>query len=912
MSTQPPVPGQRWVSDSEPELGLGIILKAEFGRVEVLFPAAGERRQYALKSAPLRRVAFTEGDRIKLHDGGELLVESVAERGGLLFYRTAAREVPEAELSDTLSFSRPDERLLAGQTDDLPVAALRAEALGWQSAIRRSLVRGFVGGRVDLIPHQLSIAAEVASRLLPRVLLADEVGLGKTIEAGLILHRLHLTGRAARILILVPEPLVHQWFVELLRRFNLLFSIFDAERCESIELHDPDANPFLDSQLVLCPVSLLVDDPARAQQALAAGWELLIVDEAHHLQWSPHDASPAYRLVEALAGRAPGVLLLTATPQQLGPEGHFARLRLLDPDRYTDLARFLGEAEHYEQVARAIDRLIDGAPLSGEDVALFGGDSPRLRARCAEVVAGNSAARPALVADVLDSFGTGRVMFRNTRAALTGFPERRARLIPLEPSGKADGTAVKVKWLAALLKELREEKILLICRTRELAEEIHARLQREMNVPCGLFHEGLTLLQRDRNAAFFAEEEGARILLCSEIGSEGRNFQFAHHLVLFDLPRDPELLEQRIGRLDRIGQSATIQIHVPFLPGSSDETLARWYHDGLGAFEKNLPGASEIAAAVADELTRALAEPGETALAPLLARSREERRRVATQLAQGYDRLLELNSSKPGKAAEIAALIRAADADTAFEEFFVRLLDHFGVLVEDLSPRTYLLRPGHLFTDAFPALPEEGMSVTFDRARALSRDDLGFLTGDHPLVRGALDLLLSGEAGNSAFGVAKTAGGEAILLEVTALAECVAPPALHVERFLPPAPIRVVVDHAGSDVTAAVPAALALEKGDVFRLLDRGAVKKRIFPAMLAKALALAGEQMTAVTAAAAREADTQLQGEVRRLEDLSEINRHVAPEEIEAARAQSAALAAAIAGARLRVDSVRLILRTG
>ena len=106
-----------------------------------------------------------------------------------------------------------------------------------QSGSRRS--RGFVGGRVDLIAHQMSIAGEVAARLVPRVLLADEVGLGKTIEAGLILHRLHLTGRAERILILVPEPLVHQWFVEMLRRFNLLFSIFDEERCASIEQHDP-------------------------------------------------------------------------------------------------------------------------------------------------------------------------------------------------------------------------------------------------------------------------------------------------------------------------------------------------------------------------------------------------------------------------------------------------------------------------------------------------------------------------------------------------------------------------------------------------------------------------------------------------------------------------------------------------
>src|SRR6185503_13008343 len=104
------------------------------------------------------------------------------------------------------------------------------------------------------------------------------------------------------------------------------------------------------------------------------------------------------------------------------------------------------------------------------------------------------------------------------------------------------------------------------------------------------FHENLTLVQRDRNAAWFAEENGARILLCSEIGSEGRNFQFSHHLVLFDLPLDPELLEQRIGRLDRIGQASEIQVHVPYVVGSSHEVLACWYQQGLNSFEKNLAG----------------------------------------------------------------------------------------------------------------------------------------------------------------------------------------------------------------------------------------------------------------------------------------------------------------------------------
>ena len=766
---------------------------------------------------------------------------------------------------------------------------------------------------MDLIPHQLSIAAEVAGRLRPRVLLADEVGLGKTIEAGLILHRLHLTGRAERILILVPEPLIHQWFVEMLRRFNLLFSLFDEERCLAIQQHDGAANPFLDSQLIICSVDYPAGAPARAAQVLEAGWDLVVVDEAHHLEWTPELASPAYRLVESLAAQTAGLLLLTATPQQLGPEGHFARLRLLDPERYAELPAFLAEAEQYEAAAAAIDRVLEGQPLRKGERTVFAGKSPRVRQLAEELASGDEGARSRLVAAMLDEFGVGRVMYRNTRAALSGFPERRVQLVPLDLAKGIDSTQAKVRWLTELLRELGEKtKVLLICRTRELVEEIAERLQREVNVAAGLFHEGLTLLQRDRNAAFFAEPEGARLLLCSEIGSEGRNFQFAHHLVLFDLPENPELLEQRIGRLDRIGQSATIEIHVPYVRGTESEVLARWYHEGLDAFEHTAPGAVETRHEVEAELAALRTKFSAAKMEKLLTRSRKLREALAKKLERGRDRLLELNSSQPERAAELIRAIRTLDADEAFETYFVRLLDHFGVQVEDLGRRSYILRPGQLITDAFPALPEEGKSVTFERTQALSREDLGFMSAEHPMARSTWDLLLGSEAGNSAFGMWKTPGSESILLEYVAVVECVAPAALHLDRFLPPTPVRVVVDHALADHSQdeALEAA-QLEKGDIFRLLDRGAVKKKLLPAMFTHVQTLAAARMAAMVAGATAAMNTQLQSEIARLESLREHNDHIKPEEISGLRAQQEQLAAALASAHLRTDALRLIFRT-
>jgi ATP-dependent helicase HepA len=906
MDTSKIVPGQRWVSETEPELGLGIMLNVEFKRVEVMFPAAGERRQYALESAPLRRVVLKVGESLETHNGDVLEIDEVLEVDHLLIYLCGGREVGEDRLSDTMSFSRPEDRLLGGRVDDLNTYDLRVEALQRQCDVLKSPVRGFVGGRVDLIPHQMYIAGEVASRMTPRVLLADEVGLGKTIEACLVMHRLHLTGRADRILIVLPEPLLHQWFVELLRRFNLLFSLFDEERCQAIE-GEGDANPFLDSQLVLCSVDFLAGNAKRAQQVIDAGWDLLIVDEAHHLEWSAKSPSAAYQLVESLAQKTSGLMLLTATPRQLGAEGHFARLRLLDPDRYTDMESFQSDTDHFEVVADAVARLEAGEPLSAEDRALFIAKSERIHDHCRALDSGDESARALLIRDLLDTFGTGRVMFRNTRAALSGFPERKATLVELTQKNEEDDLKVKILWLVELLKKLEDQKVLLICRTRELSEQISECLQEVINIKCGHFHEGMTLLQRDRSAAYFAEDDGARILICSEIGSEGRNFQFAHHLVLFDLPDDPELLEQRIGRLDRIGQTETIHIHVPYLKGTYGEVLARWYHEGLNAFEQSLHGATEIMRELGGKPPKkGMHEPS---LLAFIEVSKQCRERVAQKLGRGYDRLLELNSSRPELAQEQIAEIAQMDRDLGSEAFLVRMWDHFGLHVEELVRRSYLLLPGHLITDSFPSLPDEGLNVTFDRTRALSREDTSFMSWDHPVARTALELLLTSEAGNASFGVWEGAPMKGVLLEAYAVVECIAPAELHSDRFLPVTPIRVQVDHTGEDRTDDFHvSARQLRSGDLHQLLKQEAFRRNILPMMLERCYSIVGEQKQDVIDEAQKLAHAKLSGEIDRLVALKEVNDHVGEDEIEAIRNQRNDLRRVISKARLRFDAVRVI----
>ena len=191
-------------------------------------------------------------------------------------------------------------------------------------------------------------------------------------------------------------------------------------------------------------------------------------------------------------------------------------------------------------------------------------------------------------------------MFRNTRKALKGIPQAQTR----SPSArfnleKAPHLSNKrFEWLVDWLSEHREEKVLLICQTRTLVEEIYEAVQEQINLKLSQFHEGLNLVQRDRQAAYFADPDGARVLLCSEIGSEGRNFQFAHHLILWDLPENPELVEQRIGRLDRIGQTSTIHIHLPYIKETGEEVWVQFYNQGVGIFNHPVPTALILSSSI--------------------------------------------------------------------------------------------------------------------------------------------------------------------------------------------------------------------------------------------------------------------------------------------------------------------------
>ncbi len=839
--------GQRWISTPEPDLGLGIILEAANRRVVIAFPAAEEERTYAADRAPLSRVQFQAGDDINVPEQPPLKVREVQEHNGCLVYFAEdsngdIHPVPEQILSAQIQLHSARDRLLAGQLDHPKRYELRVSTLEQRNRARAGHSRGLLGPRVELLPHQFYIARNVAERAQPRVLLADEVGLGKTIEAGLILHQQMLDERIKRVLILVPDSLVHQWLVEMRRRFNLNFSIFDEARCRDIDPYRDDANtiffdedaekareqnPFESEQLLIASIDWLASHPRRSQQLVDAGWDTLVVDEAHHLQWQPGaEPSPGYALLETLSQAIPSVLLLTATPENAGIDGHFARLRLLDPERYSDLEAFRAEQSSYAGISELIRQL----HTADSDQDLL---KPLADYLDDELLTAFTASpddhREAAIEALLDRFGTGRSLFRNSRASVGGFPARALHEHPLEAPALYRAAASelelddrlrpeqllgedwtgcdpRVQWLEKFLLSQPDTRCLLICANTDTARELELYMRLRRGIASAVFHEEMSLLERDRAAAYFADpDDGAQLLVCSEIGSEGRNFQFAEHLVLFDLPLNPDLLEQRIGRLDRIGRRGEVNIHIPFYQDSAQQTLLHWYRDAMAIFREPCTIGSAMMQRFDSALHDALSSGGDAGA--LIREAAEVAEALRLELHSGRNQLLELNSCRREPAEALVAKVEDEQRSDELAGYLEQLADQFGLEHEDHSEHTIILRPGdHMLSDAFPQLPEEGMTGTFDRRRALSREDMAFLSWEHPLLRDAMELIATGDFGSACMCTLAVKGLPAgsMLLETFFNPSLQAPAALALDRYLPATSERVLLDSHGRQLSSKV------------------------------------------------------------------------------------------------------------
>lgn len=971
--------GQRWLSDSESELGLGLVKEVSERTVTLAFPACDETRVYARSQAPLSRVSFGSGDKILDRQGESLIISTVEEAHGVLTYtghdsNGQLHSICETELHDSLKLNRPQDRLLSAQVDPERAYVLRYDTLHQQQKLAPSAVRGLLGPRVDLIPHQFYIAHEVSSRTAPRVLLADEVGLGKTIEAGLILHQQLISGRAQRVLIVVPDSLLHQWLVEMLRRFNLRFNLFDQNRCAA--LAESGENPFHSEQLILCSLEMFMHNPERQEEAAQGEWDLLIVDEAHHLHWDEQCPSMEYQFIERLALCCPGLLLLTATPEQLGPASHFARLRLLDPHRFYDLQQFLQEEQRYIQLAQAVEPLLEAQPLSAEQLQVLNqhldqdGQQLLQQLDTADTVQ-HQALRQQLITQLVDRHGSGRVLFRNTRNTIKGFPPRQLHAYPLESCTAYQQTFAtalsavenrqtfaeqfrlpyaqlmlmpelayqtlfelgatdrqryghwtqfdpRVPWLVETLTKLRQTKVLVICANAHTALELEEYLHKKHALRAAVFHEGLSIIERDRAAAYFADtEQGAQILICSEIGSEGRNFQFAHHLILFDLPFNPDLLEQRIGRLDRIGQRHIINIHVPYIKESAQELMFHWYHDVLNAFNQTCPAGQGMQSRFASELEQLFESHSYSAehIVDLINKAQPVVNELNRKLQSGRDRLLELNAFHKPVADAVLTEIQQLENESILEDYMNRVCDTFGVEFTEHSAHSYVIRPSdHMLTEHFPELPEDGVVACFNRQTALVHEDRLYLTWEHPMVSGAMDMVLDGEHGNVAFSIIRHKAFPAgtVLLESLFMVRSLAPRQYQADRFLPPQLLRYLVNLQLQDVTSQLAFSQCQHRGqmpdkEIMRQVI-GAYRTKLRD-MLQSADKFAHQALPQIQTTALQSMTSQLDAQLARLRALQQRNPNVREEELIQLAAEKAALTSYLSQPQLHLDAVRLII---
>lgn len=954
--------GQRWISAAELQLGIGQVVEVEHRTVSIIFPATNETRTYARQDAPLSRVRFNPGDWVQNQQGEDLKVVELNESAGLINYHCedkAGRVVrlAEAELSHYLQLNRPAERLLSGQIDRNKWFNLRCYTREIANSLSQSPVYGLAGCRTSLLAHQIYIAYEVSRRYAPRVLLADEVGLGKTIEAGLIMHQQLLAERVKRVLIVVPESLVFQWLVEMLRRFNLVFSVFDEERCDAMDDADDEdsaeiGNPFHSEQLIICSLQFLVENQSRAEQAVAGEWDLLIVDEAHHLAWSENSVSPEYQTIESLAMQIPGILLLTATPEQFGKESHFARLRLLDPSRFSDLASFLREETNYAPLADVVDALQQDSSLNSDHLRVLqqtldeGDNRQWLGQLDSEDAVLRAQAQQALIEHLLDRHGTGRVLFRNTRHVIKGFPQRELHAYPLSAPDQWPGQNIKadretvnpddlvaqklilgdtgkpasnsldprVNWLGAFLRDNKKNKVLVIAALAETAVGLADQVKALSGIRAAVFHEGLTLVERDRAAAWFADHDaGAQVLICSEIGSEGRNFQFAHHLVLFDLPVNPDLLEQRIGRLDRIGQNAVINIHVPYFENSAQETLFRWYHEGLNAFNQTCPAGNQVFVQMRNELMAHLKDPTLN-VESLIERTHQLYLQLNQALQQGRDRLLEYNSCRPLIAEDLTDQAENRNSNYDIFQFMERIYDCYGIDSEIRGQDCWVITPSDNMLAKMPGLPDDGMTVTYDRTIALSNEDVRFLSWEHPFVRNAMDMVLTSEFGNTALIAIKYSGAKpgTLLLECHFLMEFADDRKFENQRYFPNSSVSVVVDEnkrEHSQLLDAESIQQIVQPVDSDTSLKIVKAKQSEISTLLELAAQIADRQVSGLVKAAKQRSEAVLGCELDRLNALRQINANVRDDEIEFFRNQLNHFEAALANAKLRLDAVRVMI---
>lgn len=920
------VKGQRIINESDPQMGLGCVEEVVDERLlKVFFPAKSEECLYRINTAPLRRIILHVGQTAVARDGSHFRIENVTQEGGLITYWNGQQSISEADLEDKVPLSSSLGRMRYGNVGYPEDLHLRLAAHKLRSKMFSSESYFIGASRASLLPHQLYVTERVCSMLNPRVLLSDEVGLGKTIEAGRIFSVLRECGRASRVLIILPDSLTNQWLAEMARRFNEVFSLVGSEALE-------EDDPYMAARRAITPWTALKD--GLLDEALKYDWDLLIVDEAHHL----HEGQDAYQAVSQLAQRSRSVLLLTATPSRSGLETEFGLLRLVDPKRFTNFDTYCQERETWKHGSGLAKKLClalnedhsgsnhEAVRLALKDIeAEFPHDeqishlSQALQDRL-DTASYQEHSR-ALLSALIDRHGPGRVLFRNRRARLSGlFSGRLIHPVPLSRQaaenvfpGLGELTPAQLRqdqrvlWIASYIKSHPGEKVVLIAKRMQLVAALHERLRDNFGIYSAVFHEGLTVFERDKQAVWFTDPEGADILLCSEIGSEGRNFQAAHTLIFWDIPLSPDTVEQRIGRLDRIGQTHPVDVYVMYFKGGTPEERLFAWHKMVGSFEGPVEGGEEIATTV--RLDQVLMQPGD--FRPVLAQSLELVKQYKQKAEDNVDYLVDLNSFNEERGQKLAAMIEAETKHFDIEGVVIKLLERFGINTEELSTAgMYHLTPGkNMQIEALSRLREGGMLATFNRELALAREEVEYLNGAHPLVKELLSFALDGTEGSASAVYWKSAPKNGLVVQFLFIFEAIGQDNLELGRYLSPVPILINVNLDGTIYREEIPTHKGLKRiksNSVVKLWEKCGQRVEILTEKIVKAIQ---NMVKPMRTKAMDKAKLILEGEKLRLQELCKINPSVTLSDVEAQEELNETVYSAIADSGPRLDAVRLVV---
>lgn len=842
-------PGMKIVHRAQPSWGVGEIVQIhEDGRfLEVRF--AGRQGPPFLISAKDRAVSrfqYGLGEEILLVDGRKGRIHEVLSGGVSAFvrYRIAVPEGLE-DFSEVEIVPRPPragalELLASGQKLSASDFSLRANAVRLDLERRADALGALFGSRVMPKPHQLAVVNRVLSARLPRFVLADEVGLGKTIEAGMVYGALANTGIARRVLVVAPAHLTVQWLAELYHKFHTLFTLLDEERLAKEEELDP-RSAWLRFPLVVTSLELLAssEEHRDAIGDPAARWDLVIIDEAHHLV-SPE----AYEAAEAAADNSHGLLLLTATPLQLDPEEHFRLLSLVDPampetfDEFEKRLERQGDLSDRTRgllVAQDRDALIETA----EAIAGMLPEDEILEEKLEALIMGEEGAREAFIEHLAEAYSISSRLIRNRRAIVGGLAPRRLVRHDVKPtradlefrsafrerlaSGelKASGAALgsllkridsspraaatallaskqkdlavkaqllegvscdaKAAALIELVKKIQHDeagaKILVFCEARESLDYVRDILTRN-GYPCALYHGELTQLERDRQVARFRDPEGPLLLLSTEVGGEGRNFQFCHHLVHYDLAWSPAAIEQRIGRLDRIGQHHEVQVHCFRVDGTIGARVFDLMAYAVRVFDETVGGLDPVLERVEPSVIQLAASGDEAAFDAYQGELERRVREARDEVRRAYDPLLDVRSYDQASVRRLLhraakrldldvygdedleeALWRIArELDESLEDVVVELARRVGIRadceeqVEAFQCQFQL--GGEMAVDNLPGVDldaEEPVLGSFWRDTAVIQEENDYFATGHPLVEALFSWARDGELGRAAW-----------------------------------------------------------------------------------------------------------------------------------------------------------------